>query len=196
MKLNLGCGNDIKQGYVNVDFRAMPGVSKVDLSQFPWPYSDGEVEEIQMLDFLEHFPYRKTDQILTEVWRILKPGGFVDVQVPDFYECSAAMNYDVGMLCNACGFEWSEAHCLGNESVRCGKCGQLRSAVAEAGMRRLYGGQDYEGNWHFAAFTKNSIQEKLHKNGFQAGEFLEEEHQRLNWNMKIRAYKKQDLWGE
>ncbi len=195
MRLNLGCGTDIKPGYVNVDARKIPGVDVVTDLAAKWPWDDGSVDEILMLDFLEHFPYRSTEGILQQAWKVLKPGGALVVQVPSFEECAAAMNYDVGMLCNACGFEWTEAHCLGNESLICGKCGQPRYAVAEAGMRRLYGGQDYEGNWHYTAFTKNSLQRKLKESGFKVGEFLEEEHQRLNWNMKIRAYKDGDLWG-
>jgi predicted SAM-dependent methyltransferase len=196
VKLNLGCGSDVKDGYLNVDFRDLPGTVKVDLSKMPWPWKDGEVEEILMLDFLEHFPYRKTEALLNESWRILKEGCPLVVQVPSFEECAAAMLYDEGMLCNACGFEWTTAHFMGNEGRACGNCKQPIHSVAEAGMRRLYGGQDYEGNWHHAAFTRNSIQKKLYDSGFRDMEFLEEEHQRKNWNMKVRALKGGDLWGD
>lgn len=200
MKLNLGCGEDIKPGYTNVDFRDLPGVQKTDLSRFPWPWPDSSADEILMLDFLEHFPYRKTDLILGEAWRVLKPGSPLVVQVPSFKECSAAMNFDVGMLCNSCGFEWTESYCMSNEKEKCGKCGQSRDVVCEAAMQRLYGGQDYEGNSHFAAFTQNSIQHKLKKNGFGSAEILETNENgetfRQNWNMRVRVIKEPDLWGE
>ncbi len=67
MKLNVGCGQDVRQGYVNVDFRAdLPGIMLADLSILPWPFSDSTADEIMMLDFLEHFPYAKTDEIIVE----------------------------------------------------------------------------------------------------------------------------------
>lgn len=196
MKLNLGCGLDLKDGYVNVDFREIPGTTRVDLSKMPWPWKDNDVDEILMLDFLEHFPYRKTSSILEEAWRVLKPGMPLIVQVPSFEECATAMLYDHGMFCNACGFEFSPAHLMGNEGVFCGTCHQPIHAVAEAGMKRLYGGQDYDGNWHFCAFTRNSIQRKLRSSGFSSCEFLEEDHQRKNWNMKVRSLKSGDLWSD
>lgn len=196
MKLNLGCGGDVKEGYLNVDFRDIPGTTKIDLSKFPWPWEDGKASEIQMLDFLEHFPYKRTESILNECWRVLKPGGELIVQVPSFEECAAAMLYDVGMLCNACGFEFTQAHFMGNEGRACGQCKQPIYSIANAGMMRLYGGQDYEGNFHYAAFTQNSIQKKLYDSGFRDMEFLEEEHQKKNWNMKVRSVKGGDLWGD
>ena len=84
MKLNLGCGDDIKEGYLNVDFRKThPSVQVQDLSKFPWPWADGFADEILMLDFLEHFPYAQTERILFECFRILKDDGEVVIQVPD-----------------------------------------------------------------------------------------------------------------
>ena len=41
LRLNLGCGPDIKSGYVNVDFHDMRrDVMSVDLTQCPWPWPD------------------------------------------------------------------------------------------------------------------------------------------------------------
>lgn len=194
MRLNLGCGPDIKDGYTNVDFRDIPGVLKVDLSKIPWPFQDCSCEEVLMLDFVEHFPYRKTESILNEAWRILKPEHPVVVQVPDFQTCADAMLYNEGMLCNRCGYQFSWTGPIGSAGSKCKQCGQTLSEIATAAMNRLYGGQDYEGNWHYAAFTKTSMQELLYKCGFRNFEFLEEEHQRKNWNFKVKAFKSNDIW--
>lgn len=196
MKLNLGCGRDIRDGYENVDaFVNDNRIIDVDLSKFPWPWVDSSADEILMLDFLEHFPYTKTNTILAEVFRILKPDAPVEIQVPSFEECSKAMNRTAGMLCNSCGYEFPDKmSCLHT----CFKCGSHPNEIAEAGMKRLFGGQDFEGNFHYTTFTEDSLKRVLVDAGFNRFESLEVEHQRLNWNYKIRARKiglTNDLWG-
>lgn len=195
MKLNLGCGPDIKSGYTNVDFRELSGVTPMDLSQFPWKFEDECADEILMLDFLEHFPYKKTIQIINEVWRVLKPGAFVDIQVPDFEHCASAAcdDSEFGYQCNACG--WWFAAGRQERILLCGKCGQSIEDIQDAAIHRLYGGQDYEGNFHYTAFTIGILSRMLEKNGFEKFEELEAEHQCANWNFKIRAFKKKDAWG-
>lgn len=84
MKLNLGCSDRFKPGYMNVDLvdcRTNTSVEfrQVDLSQ-PWPWPDSSVEEIVVDDIIEHLP----DKILTmnEIHRVLIPGGLVHIFVP------------------------------------------------------------------------------------------------------------------
>ena len=79
MKLNLGCGPDIRPGYINVDgsynLLLKPSAEIVvhDLNQFPWPFPDNCADEILMWHVLEHLP--DTFKVVTEVKRILKKGG-------------------------------------------------------------------------------------------------------------------------
>lgn len=193
MKLNLGCGTDAKSGYTNVDFRDLPGVQKVDLSKLPWPWKDGEADEIIMLDFLEHFPYKKTEPILQECWRVLRTGGRLDVQVPDLSHCGRAASNERPFMCNRCGWTFSEQSHL--ES--CGDCGQSWADVALAASQRLMGGQDYEGNWHYACFSPPLLEELLLRNGFEDVQELTQnengESYYQNWNVKLRATKG-DVW--
>lgn len=81
-KLNLGCGTDIKQGWVNLDSSALPGVDAVhDIAKFPLPFPDGQFDEILCRDILEHLDYAP---ILRDLYRILAPGGVFHVRVPHF----------------------------------------------------------------------------------------------------------------
>lgn len=65
-------------GYLNVDI-CEPADVIVDLAQ-PWPWGDSSVESIRGYDIIEHLP----DKIRTmnEAWRVLRPGGRFDIEVP------------------------------------------------------------------------------------------------------------------
>ncbi len=197
MKLNLGSGNDVLNGYVNVDFRDLPGVEKVDLSMFPWKWKNVSVEQVLMLDFFEHFSYRKSKEILDECWRILKEDGELIIQVPDAEQCTRAMVGLSPYYCNYCEklIDKPIEGSLIWES-KCMHCGVDLYKVVQAAVARFYGGSDYFGNFHHTAFTRDSIERLLVESGFDRFEYLEDEndYQRRNWNMKIKALKYKDLW--
>jgi len=199
MKINLGCGNDVRSGYVNVDYRPIPQVKVVDLSKIPWPFEDKSADEILALDFLEHFPYKLAIPILDEVYRILKFGAFVDIQCPDLMECSRAASFEHPFLCNRCGWEFPISDTRADLFI-CKNCKQGWKEIALAAAHRLYGGQDYEGNWHFNAFTPLLLRRILDPMGFGKIEDIQlnenGETYRQNWNFKIRAYKTGDPWGD
>lgn len=87
IKLNLGCRTRTKEGWLNLDCDAHPGVDFVgdasDLSRF----KDGEIAEIYASHILEHFGFHKTLPVLKEWARVLEPGGKLYVAVPDFARC-------------------------------------------------------------------------------------------------------------
>lgn len=201
MRLNLGCGNDVKDGYTNVDFRPVhPGVVVADLSSFPWQWKDETVEEVLMYDFLEHFPYRTTKPMLEEVWRVLKMGGAVEIQVPDFEQCARAILNLTPYICNVCEkpvVEWRASDKKLPPLDNCPNCNVDLNKVAAAGVARLYGGQDYVGNHHHTTFTRMMLVGYLHESGFDDCIFLEDEddYMRRNWNFKVRAIKV-DPWRD
>jgi len=81
VKLNLGCGLAVKEGFVNVDRRALPGVDVVhDLSVAPWPWADGEVEEVVSYNALQQVADLPT--FFNELWRVLAPGAKAEIHVP------------------------------------------------------------------------------------------------------------------
>ncbi|MBU1173479.1 MAG: class I SAM-dependent methyltransferase, partial [Proteobacteria bacterium] len=46
------------------------------------PYEDNSVDTVRAHDFLEHIPIGKTIKVITEIWRVLKPGGIFDSLTP------------------------------------------------------------------------------------------------------------------
>jgi SAM-dependent methyltransferase len=82
--LDLGCGQTKVHGAIGVDSRPLPGVVDIchDLTAYPYPFEDNSADEIYLRHVLEHLP--DTLRIVEEVWRILKPGGFLHIHVPHF----------------------------------------------------------------------------------------------------------------
>lgn len=87
-RLNLGCGTDIRIGWINLDRAALPGVDIVhDLQTLPLPFADGEFEHVCAKDVLEHVDYVP---LLREIHRVLRANGTLEIQVPHF---TSADNY-------------------------------------------------------------------------------------------------------
>jgi len=91
MKLNLGSGNDPKEGFVNVDFLDLPEVDYIyNLMDFPYPWDDSSVDEIHAVDVLEHLDnYTKNGSptyltFIEECHRMLKPKGKLFIQTPSW----------------------------------------------------------------------------------------------------------------
>jgi len=83
MKLNLGCGQNLLPGYINVDKFGSPDIH-CDLEQFPWPWETGSVDEIVLHHVLEHLG-QSTDTfigIIKELHRVCKNGSLIRISVP------------------------------------------------------------------------------------------------------------------
>lgn len=87
MKLNIGSGENYREGWTNVDGRPdvkadiYDNVSHLD-DRFPL-----QADEIVANDILEHIPYSETNKdqwktVLASWVRCLKPGGTIRIQVP------------------------------------------------------------------------------------------------------------------
>ena len=82
-KLNMGCGKDIKKGFVNIDSVKLPGVDKVvDLNKFPYPFESNSFDTILCYNVLEHLG--DLTRVMKECYRILKPKGTLLIKVPHF----------------------------------------------------------------------------------------------------------------
>lgn len=84
MKLNLGCGDKILEGYENFDmFPSDCRVKKLDLNRLPLPFGDGVADEIILCHVLEHLTVHPYD-VIRECYRILKSDGVLRVSLPGF----------------------------------------------------------------------------------------------------------------
>jgi hypothetical protein len=130
---------------------------------------------------------------------VLRLGATIDIQVPDFEQCARAVINERPYVCNRCGYEFRRDFTPRTEIEGCPLCRQTHAKIAEEAIHRLYGGQDYEGNWHYNAFTKETLRYVLEKNGFGSIVELEKNQNgetfRQNWNVKLRATKIENMWG-
>lgn len=101
MKLNLGCGNDIRIGYVNIDKmpqgQTSPDTYKQgDIQSLDWLVEDGTVEEIVAIDSLEYLPTEMIKSALSNWAQKLSPGGTLKLLVPDCH--AIAKSFAIGQF--------------------------------------------------------------------------------------------------
>ncbi len=86
IKLNLGCGNDIKTGWINIDSGEHFGEKNldiiVDLSQ-GIPFPENSVDYIFNEHFIEHLTREEGILFLQEAFRVLKTNGIIRIACPD-----------------------------------------------------------------------------------------------------------------
>ena len=137
-RLNLGSGNDLRPGYLNVDMHAwqhpdlVADVCKLDM------LPAGYYEEIVAQDVLEHLPRTATKRVLAHWNGLLAMGGKLILRVPD----------PIGL-----------ANLLSRPDC------QL-IAQQESLIQCLFGTQAYSGDFHFTAFTRPILEHYLAVTGF------------------------------
>ena len=85
MKLNLGCGFDRRDGWLNVDHFALCEPDQLlDIEATPWDLPTDGFEHVLMKHVLEHvgasFPVFAA--VMQELYRVTAPGGLVEIHVP------------------------------------------------------------------------------------------------------------------
>lgn len=85
MKLNLGCGQNRIEGYVNADRE--PAVEPdvvMDMEDFPWPFDSDSVDEVVANHVLEHVgaTVNVFIGVMQELYRICRAGATIHIVVP------------------------------------------------------------------------------------------------------------------
>ena len=83
MRVNLGCGHQPLDGYVNADMRELPGVQVIATAD-AMPFEEGELAELFSSHTVEHFPQEQLERELLPYWvSLLAPGGELRMVLPD-----------------------------------------------------------------------------------------------------------------
>ena len=90
MKLNLGCGRHVLDGWTNIDVQVSPRAKRppevlCDLKNIP--LSNECATEAMAIHVLEHFYYWDALKVLVEWQRLLKPGAILVLELPDLAKC-------------------------------------------------------------------------------------------------------------
>jgi predicted SAM-dependent methyltransferase len=129
-RVNLGCGYDIRAGYLNVDADARPNPDLLaDVTSLPM-LSDGHFDELLANDVLEHIERTRTDAVLAELTRLLAPDGTMRLRVPTLLQLAG--------LALSPGYQDAE-HAAGI-------------------IHLMFGTQAHTGDYHHTSFTPATLE--------------------------------------
>jgi len=81
--LDLGCGQDKKEGYLGLDIHPWPCVDVVHDATTGLPFPDNHFDKVYSGMFFEHLGKFQVPPMLRECHRVLREGGELRIIVPD-----------------------------------------------------------------------------------------------------------------
>ena len=101
LKLDLGCGDNKREGFKGVDFVKTEQTDYVhDLFTFPWPFKENSVEEVNCSHFFEHVPAKIRPRFMDELFRVLVPGGKAIIVTPYHTSVRATQDFTPRVAAN------------------------------------------------------------------------------------------------
>jgi predicted SAM-dependent methyltransferase len=83
IKLNLGCGSEYLDGYINCDMYAEKVDKRFDAAKIDM--NDNTVDEIRAYHLIEHFDFKQIFSVFSEWNRVLKSSGSLILETPDLF---------------------------------------------------------------------------------------------------------------
>jgi len=81
LRIDLGCGNAKREGFVGLDFVEGPQVDYIlDLTRDPFPFDDDSVDEVFSAHFLEHID--EPNHVFSEIGRVCRDGATIVFYTP------------------------------------------------------------------------------------------------------------------
>lgn len=92
--LDLGCGDNKKEGFKGVDkFKTASTDFVHDLLTFPWPFKSDSVQEVWSSHFFEHIPQELRPKFMDELYRVMVPGAKATVITPYYKSPRATQDF-------------------------------------------------------------------------------------------------------
>lgn len=83
IKIDVGCGNNCREGYVGIDKQDFGQKYILDIAKNDLPFKDNSVDEVYCSHMLEHLEGERIIYLVnTEFHRVLKKGGQLWIVVP------------------------------------------------------------------------------------------------------------------
>ncbi len=155
-RLEIGSGSNPQPGYLHLDCRAgLPHLDVLGDLRAHLPFREGSVEEILSHSSVEHVSWRSIRETLADWYRVLKPGGRAIIYTPDFH-----------YLCRMYLEGKTDTH-LDVSYVE--KARELFGACTPAAwaMIKMFAGQEYPENFHYAAYDFDMLKSLLEGVGFR-----------------------------
>ena len=148
LRLHFGCGATILAGWVNIDTVPRAGAASVQLDIAALPYGDAMVDAILAEHLLEHLDFESERRVWTEMARVLRPGGTLTLEVPDFaWVCETFL---------AAADEWRDFYRIGHADHYAG-CGRDLGQRWGILQTMFFGNQNGAGQYHRSAYTQAKL---------------------------------------
>lgn len=90
-KVNIGCGNDIRDKFLNIDIQEFKGVDFVCDARDLEVIEDNSVKFLVAQHLLEYIPREDMVPTLQEWYRVLLPGGLLEIRTTDISKLTQAL---------------------------------------------------------------------------------------------------------
>lgn len=163
MRLNIGCGRMVLDGWTNCDVQVSPKAPRppeILCDAREVPLDDGCADELMALHLIEHFYLWEADGVLAEWRRLLRKGGKLILELPNLEDACRNL---------------------------------LRGTKDQMSMWPLYGDPSHEDPFmcHRWGYTPVTIAQLLSRNGFSKIKILppQTHGRRRNRDMRVEAVK-------
>lgn len=158
VRLHLGCGTNPLPGWINADTvpRAPGVVTDIDATHLP--FADASVDAVLAEHVFEHFSFQEEGEVWPEMARVLRPGGVLTVEVPDFeWVCATFLQAKD---------EWCSFYRVGHpdDYAGCGRALDQRWGILQT---MFFGNQNGAGQFHRSAYTEGKLRALATMLGFR-----------------------------